>query len=348
VQNLLDGVHKNDKTLLDLANQQLTKLDNGESIAAALRKLLDGKRTIDDDLVQQGRLQLVKLGMHEDQVDDIIESGKAIRHLVIRSPIKGHVLKKYVKEGQYVDEGSPLYDIVDLNSVWIQAQVYEEDMAFLPTFHHPLRKDEESSKALPVTATTRGAPNEAFTGRLSFVYPHVDQDTRTVVARFEVDNPGHKLRPGTSANVKFKIPPERLDALARAQLWNAAMPTGDIAAYVRGAVNLALLDIGRVLAVPDGAVIDTGRQKIVYRQISPGAYEGVQVELGPRMTGPGDVAYYPVLHGLDVGDVVVAAGSFLVDAETRLNPAAGSIYFGGSGSKTGASNVRPSTPMSDK
>ena len=49
-----------------------------------------------------------------------------------RSPITGHVLKKYVKEGQYVDEGSPLYDVVDLTTVWIQAQVYEDDLAFLP------------------------------------------------------------------------------------------------------------------------------------------------------------------------------------------------------------------------
>jgi len=65
------------------------------------------------------------------------------------------------------------------------------------------------------------------------------------------------------------------------------------------------------------------------------------------MTGPHNGTWYPVLSGLAVGDDVVASGSFLVDAETRLNPAAGSIYFGGSGgSKSGSSvtNVRPSTP----
>jgi hypothetical protein len=66
------------------------------------------------------------------------------------------------------------------------------------------------------------------------------------------------------------------------------------------------------------------------------------------MTGPDDVGYYPVLSGLTAGDLIVTAGSFLIDAETRLNPAAGSIYFGGSsGSKSapsGVSNVQPSTP----
>jgi hypothetical protein len=79
-------------------------------------------------------------------------------------------------------------------------------------------------------------------------------------------------------------------------------------------------------------------------------FEGVQVEVGPRMTGPDGVLFYPVLGGLAQGDRVVTSGSFLVDAETRLNPAAGSIYFGGSGgslAQRGApATVRPSTPES--
>ncbi|MFO1094057.1 MAG: hypothetical protein U0992_12210 [Planctomycetaceae bacterium] len=108
-----------------------------------------------------------------------------------------------------------------------------------------------------------------------------------------------------------------------------------------------LLKEGRVLAVPESSVIDTGRQTIVYRQTIPGVYEGVQVELGPRMLGADNIPYFPVLEGIKADEVIVTAGSFLVDAETRLNPAAGSIYFGGSsGSKTGSSttSVRPSMP----
>jgi Cu(I)/Ag(I) efflux system membrane fusion protein len=84
----------------------------------------------------------------------------------------------------------------------------------------------------------------------------------------------------------------------------------------------------------------------VYRQESPGVFAGVLVELGPRLSGPGGVPYFPVLAGLEPGEQVVAAGSFLIDAETRLNPAAGSIYVsGGSGGKGGSpAAVRPSTP----
>src|SRR5262249_14647444 len=92
---------------------------------------------------------------------------------------------------------------------------------------------------------------------------------------------------------------------------------------------------------------DTGKLKIVYRESAPRQYDGLVVELGPRMTEPGgSVVFYPVLGGLEAGDRVVVNGAFLIDAETRLNPAAGSIYFGGSGGKAGqtAAAVRPSTP----
>jgi hypothetical protein len=81
-----------------------------------------------------------------------------------------------------------------------------------------------------------------------------------------------------------------------------------------------------VLSVPEQAVIDTGRRNIVYVEREPGIFEGVEVEIGPRSGG-----YYPVISGLAAGDRVAAAGSFLLDAETRLNPAAAATYFGASG-----------------
>ncbi|MGH7138981.1 MAG: efflux RND transporter periplasmic adaptor subunit, partial [Pirellulales bacterium] len=232
------------------------------------------------------------------------------------------------------DEGSPLYDVADLSTVWIQAQVYEDDFPFLPQaqIHKPLPA--ESREGMVVTAITRAFPNEPFLGTLSFVYPHVDEATRSVTIRCELKNPEHKLRPGTTATVTLEVPPGDLEMLQRAA---ADDPQ-----------RTEKLAEGLVLAVPESAVIDTGSQQIVYRESAPNQFEGVKVELGPRMTGPGDAMYYPVLSGLEVGETVVAAGSFLVDAETRLNPAAGSIYFGGSGgSKSGASSVttvRPSTP----
>jgi Cu(I)/Ag(I) efflux system membrane fusion protein len=78
-----------------------------------------------------------------------------------------------------------------------------------------------------------------------------------------------------------------------------------------------------VLAVPELAVVETGSQTLVYVEREPGVFEGVAVTLGPHAQG-----YYAVGDGLLAGDRVAAAGAFLVDAETRLNPAASATYFG--------------------
>src|SRR5262249_61952990 len=92
-----------------------------------------------------------------------------------------------------------------------------------------------------------------------------------------------------------------------------------------------LLQKGLVLALPERAVIDTGSRKVVYREYLPNVFEGVLVELGPRMMGPDKATVlYPVVHGLAAGDKVVTTGSFLIDAETRLTAGAGSTYFGAS------------------
>jgi Cu/Ag efflux protein CusF len=249
--------------------------------------------------------------------------------LKIRSPISGHVINKYVREGQYVQEGMPLYDVADLSTVWIQAQIYEDDIPFLPATRDGGPVDADG---VEVIATTRAFPNEEFHGKLTFIYPHVDEETRTVTVRFELANKDHKLRPGSTATVTLKVKPLDLPLFG---------------AGGESERKSAIKD-GQILAVPDGSIIDTGKQKIAYREASPGVYEGVDVKVGPRMLGKDGAAYYPVLAGLKPGDLVVTSGSFLVDAETRLNPALGSVYFGGSGASqskaTKVSTVRPSTP----
>ena len=105
-----------------------------------------------------------------------------------------------------------LYDVADLSKVWIQAQIYEEDISLLPVAQeHPHTPDVEKRA---VIATTRAFPNEEFHGTLSFIYPHVDQATRTLSVRFEIDNPDHKLRPGGTATVRLMISPRQIKSLA--------------------------------------------------------------------------------------------------------------------------------------
>lgn len=331
VPGRIDKLFANETGQMVKAGDELALLYSPD-LLVTVQNLLDAKRSGNQQYLDNARTRLQLLGIDDAQIDDILTANKTDIHLRIRSPLSGHVITKYVREGQYVEEGTPLYDVADLSTVWIQAQIYEDDLAFLPADSNDGDNASDSRK-LSVVVTTRAYPDQPFEGKLAFIYPHADQETRTVTVRFELDNPGHKLRPGSTATVTLKIQPKDIAALAAA------------ASRDRGA---EMLDEGRVLAVPEGAVIDTGSQHIVYREASPGVYEGVSAALGPAMAGPDGAIFYPVLRGLDHGDKVVTTGSFLVDAETRLNPAAGSIYFGGSGGaqsgRSSVTTVRPTTP----
>ncbi len=108
---------------------------------------------------------------------------------------------------------------------------------------------------------------------------------------------------------------------------------GDI---VKAFVSLFVSGNDPVLAVPESAVLDRGRERMVYRETMPGLFDGVAVELGRRCGG-----YYPVTSGLKAGQRVATTGAFLIDAETRLNPSLAAGYFGASPNE---SNAKPSEP----
>lgn len=321
----IDRLYVNFTGQLVQEGEKLAVLDVRYSpeLTVTLEDLFRARQAGDRGQEESARKRLRLWDIGEEQVREFLSTGRVGTKLTIASPIRGHVIKKYQREGSYVEEGTPLYDVADLDTVWVEAQVYEADQAFI-------------RERQAVTATTLSRPDEVFSGAVSFIYPHLDEGTRTLRVRLEMPNPGHNLRPGMYATVTIRVPPQHIDALAR------AADDGERQAQLRQ---------GRVLAVPEGAVIDTGTLKVVYREAAPNTYEGVAVRLGPRMTAADrPVVYYPVLSGLRAGDRVVTNGSFLIDAETRLNPAAGSIYFGGAGSgKAGPSgvSVRPSTPEDD-
>lgn len=328
VSGRIDKLLVNETGRLVKANEDLALLYSPDLLVTA-DNLIQAKNRKDDQAVSDAKERLRRLGIEDDQIDEILKSGKAPQQIAIRSPIAGHVIQKNVREGQYVKEGMTLYEVADLSTVWIQAQVYEDDMDLLPLGQAHELSREEADK-IQVTARTRAFPNEAFTGRLAFIYPHLDENSRTVTIRLELENPQHKLRPGTTASVTLEIPASPPGSFTGL--------TGDRKQNTGSAKGL--------LAVPESAVIDTGSQKIVYRQAESGVFEGMLVELGPKMQSPEGLTYYPVVKGLSAGDRIVSSGSFLIDAETRLNPAAGSIYFGGSSGGKDDANVavRPTTP----
>jgi Cu(I)/Ag(I) efflux system membrane fusion protein len=207
------------------AGEKLAVLDVRYSpeLMVTLEDLRRARQAGNAELEEMARKRLRLWDVGEEQVQEFLRTGKVGTELTIASPIHGHVTKKYQREGSFVDEGTPLYDVVSLDSVWVQAQVYEADQSLL-------------REGQAVRATTLSLPDEVFTGTLDFIYPHLDEASRTLAVRFHIPNPGHRLRPGMYATVTLAVAPAQVPALARAAAgrW-AADNAADVLSHALGA-----------------------------------------------------------------------------------------------------------------
>ncbi len=217
------------------------------------------------ELVAASRRRLELWGLTAPQIREIEKSDEPMIHITIYAPAGGTVMERKVTEGQYVREGDPLYSITDLSTVWVKADAYESDLPLV-----------RLGQAVEITA--EALPGTPLSGRVSFIEPTLNPQTRTVPVRIQVLNPSLRLRPGMYARAMLKH------------------------------------SLGRnLLAVPRTAVIDTGMKTLVYVAKGNGVFEGREVKLGP-----GSEEFRPVLAGLNEGERVVTQGSFLIDSQTRL------------------------------
>jgi Cu(I)/Ag(I) efflux system membrane fusion protein len=269
------------------------------------------------------------LGVRQDQIDAIAADNRPDGLLPLLAPIGGLVVKKTAYQGQYVPEGTLLFEIADLGHVWVHAQVLEDQLALVRV-------------GQPVAATVPAFPGEEFRGHVEQLAPALDPATHTLAVRFGLANPGDRLRPGMVVAVALNVARRATSLAPGATCPVSGLPLGTngpaMAVEIQGRrvsvccetcvpklrtapeeyLDLAPRDTAtpdRVLSVPDSAVVDTGTKTIVYVEASPGVFEGRAVVLGPRS---GDS--FPVLDGLGPGDRIAAAGAFLIDAESRLNP----------------------------
>lgn len=283
----------------------LAEIYSPQLYSTAKELLMATRSTATADLAASARKKLELLGVSPQEIEEIVASGKPSSTLVIRSPQTGYVVDKKVVVGASVDAKMTLFEVADLTTVWIEGEVYEKDIPFLQVGQR-------------VEATVAAYPDRVFSGKVALVYPELDAATRTNRIRMELDNPRQELRPGMYATVRIETPLETIEPYK-----SMAAKSGRVLLTGQNTSTPPHLEF---LVVPERAVIETGAKKVVYVEREPGTFEGVEVELGPRQG-----AYYPVLHGLTAGDRVAAAGGFLIDAETRLNPGAASTYFGASG-----------------
>lgn len=144
-------------------------------------------------LSQSARERLLRWQVPEAEVRRIESSGTAPRTVTLRAPVTGVVIEKAVLQGQRIMEGEPLYRIADLSVVWLEGEVFEQDLAV-------------ARVGQTVTAEFQALPGETRTGKISYVYPTLSTDTRTGRVRVALSNPGLVLKPGMFATIRLSTP----------------------------------------------------------------------------------------------------------------------------------------------
>lgn len=235
--------------------------------------------------VHAARQRLKLWNVPDDVVARVERTGQAERVVPLRSPYGGFVVEKRVVLGQRIMAGEPLYRLADLSVVWVEGEVFEQDLPLVRV-------------GLTVTATFPALPGVERRGRVTYVYPTVDPSTRTARVRVELDNPGFRLKPGMYGSLDFE---------------------------------------GRLadgLTIPRSAVVATGTRNLVFVKLPDGRFDPREV-----VVGAATAERIQILHGLAIGDTVVASGTFLVDAESNL----GSL-LGGMGDMPGMDMGKPKPP----
>lgn len=208
--------------LLALKSQRWLGESTFPEVAAGAKSLLD---------VTRRRLRLWDIT--EDHIQDLERTGKVLRTLPIHAPASGTVMKRVALAGMHVNPGDELYTIADLSHIWINADIYEYELPFVKV-------------GQTATVTLSYDPGTALRGRIAFLYPTLDPQTRTARVRFELANPGERLKPGMYTNVAMQIP------------------------------------LGTRLVVPSDAILDSGERQLIFIHLGGGQLEWRTVQLGIR------------------------------------------------------------------
>ncbi len=191
-----------------------------------------GDAQAQQDLADAARSRLgIHFGMTEEQIADVEKTRRLKQQIVFHSPMQGTVLRKQVVEGQYIDEGSVLYQLADLSRVWVYLDVYEKDLRYI-------------RRGQRVAVSTEAYPGETLEGRVTFIDPVMNGETRTARVRCEFANPDGKLKPNM---------------------------------YVQARLDTAPHD---AIVVPASAVISDGTRNVVWIQTGPDIFEPREVITG--------------------------------------------------------------------
>ena len=233
--NFTGDIVKAGQPLFDLYSPDLVSAE--QEYLLALTSQTDSDNALYNSDTEQRLLEAAKnrlrntFGMTYTQLHALDSTRQSHSTVTFYSPLSGTVITKDIQEGEYVDEGSMLYQIANLSKVWVYLDVYEKDVQYLKV-----------NQTIHVTADAY--PNELFTGRVAFIDPVLNPETRTIRVRAEFENPQNKLKP---------------------QMW--------VKAHV-------VLPGTMTLVVPTSAVLETGKRNVVWVEVKENMFEPRDVTLG--------------------------------------------------------------------
>jgi Cu(I)/Ag(I) efflux system membrane fusion protein len=210
----------------------------------------------------------------EKQISELMETRQVKNSLTYYSDFSGVVTKKYFNEGSWVMEGTTILDVVNLSSVWIMANIYENDINKIRT-----------GQTAEITLT---GEDKTIKGKIDYITPFVNTDTRTVEVRITAPNNNSTLKPGTY--VKAKIQTEKT--------YNS-------------------------IVLPRTAVLRSGKMDMVYIKKSGNIFSPKEV----IVSGEKDGNIY-IKSGIDEGDEVVVSAGFLIDSESQIQTGSGNNMEG--------------------
>jgi RND family efflux transporter MFP subunit len=226
------------QALLDVYSPELVTAQEELLLAARMAETV-GDSQVEDvaagsrDLLESARRRLRYWDISDAQIERLLETGEVRKTLTLYAPVSGIVMEKDVFEGQAYQPGKNLYMIADLSEVWVSAEVFEADAALV-------------SDGMPAEITVAALPGRTLSGRVEYVYPTLEDRTRSMRARIALANPGGRLKPGMYATVRFTA------------------------------------ELGERLTVPASAVLYSGERAIVFADLGGGELMPHEVELGVR------------------------------------------------------------------
>jgi membrane fusion protein, copper/silver efflux system len=278
------------EVLLELYSPMLVAAQQELLLAVRLSRALGGAAAPEaaqnaDSLVAAARRRLQYWDISGDQIAELERSGTVRRTLTLRSPSDGVVLQKNVVQGQAVAAGATLFEIADLGTVWLEADVFEDDLAAVRV-----------GQAADVSFDAY--PGEALRGRVAFVYPTADPVSRTGKVRVEIANPAGRIRPGLFGTVRIGAPGVRGVVIPR----QAALVTGDRQmVFVEDSANRFQPRLVELGTENDSLVVVLGGLSAGERVVATAAFLlDAESNLGAAMAG---------MVGMDMGPAPSAAAT---------------------------------------